>query len=370
MLYRKITTPLLAVLLGLSFSLPNGVCSAEENSSNINERISENSSVSAEVPPFFPSWLKYGWEIIKVGARFVERRINLSGETKVEDGVINLVSPSIHYNYEDVQSEFFFRPYVSKGVRHIDMHAHRTMPLDVFSSIALILQDPNGNTKAQLTANSNQYLFYDPQSNDPEGSWKAQYIHTGGWSWQNYFRVRTTYRATRSLSAGSFCKDCGETSIYYGADNRYFVEREGFSHPSPNLLSNVISFEDLSNQFFDQKGRIVDDLKDYSLGDKITVAGKLVDIGYDDSSDVTSLTFQYFDISLNENSQFVWKFRNNLTKRFALGDDLTFKMSVVPVGSETGKTFESIDYFEEARSISEGVYPDIDKYLIDTKGER
>ena len=130
------------------------------------------------------NWWKIGWIIL---SDYVEKLIDLDGQSEKDSSWAYLVSPSIEYNTGDMGPEVYFRPEVDNSVGSIRMHGHRIIFVDIFTQIALILSDASGDTVSQATTGTNQYMFYTKKAGDSSGTWKAQFVSTETYKWQLYY---------------------------------------------------------------------------------------------------------------------------------------------------------------------------------------
>lgn len=319
---------------------------------------SDSPSVQADAG--WPSWMKYGKFVLRAGLQQLERLIPMDGSTEIRANYILLVSPGISYNTGDYASEFYFSPNVQGGVSYIDMHGHRAIPVDVFSKMALILSNSRGTTVKTITANSNQYLIYDLKKSDPVGTWKAQFISTDKWKWQNYYfmSLGTRSRAATQGAIGSTLHygQGDDNRVYYSSENSATVQRRSGEE-------GVLSVSQLNSQFLDIDGESVDDLKDYSIGDIVRIRDVARKVTYDPDLDRTGFSFDIQTVASDE-SEVQWWFDGDLTSRFAPGDTLMFNFEVVAVGQSTGRSFESLDFFETVFSSDDGASPSIDNYLV------
>ena len=157
-LFRRLVAVTLAIVM--CFCIGTTVFAADttdsENTSNIN-------------------WWEIGWIIL---SDYVEKLIDLDGQSVKDSDWAYLVSPSVEYNTGDMGPEVYFRPQVDNTVGTIRMHGHRIIFVDVYAQLALILSDASDETVSQATTGTNQYMFYTKASGDTSRKWKAQFVST------------------------------------------------------------------------------------------------------------------------------------------------------------------------------------------------
>lgn len=318
------------------------------------------------------SWWQIGWYFVKEAGRFVERQINLDGQSSVGRDSMYLVSPTIDYNNGSVGSEFYFRPNITRGMSTIDMHGHRLFALDIFSRMSLILSNPSGTKIASLNAGTNQYLFYNLKKNDPIGSWKAQYITNSSTTWQNYLRVTSGTRSY-TLQENS---DTPKT-IYYTSNNRILLSSKNTREKINNrqLLNQqqgytkIISLSDLEKEFRDDNNTAIDQLRNYKVGDKILVSSPIDQISYNKQRKASAFTFSLYDgFNSVAKRNITWYFAGDLTKIFKPGDSPVFVFTVEEIGNNNGTIFESLDFFEQTFTLqNQDKYPHIEPFIYQSK---
>lgn len=295
------------------------------------------------------NWWKIGWKVL---TDYVEKLINLDGESVKNSNWAYLVSPSIEFNTGEMGNEVYFKPEVNNSVGTIRMHGHRVIFVDIFSEINLILSDANNDTVSSDVTQTNQYMFYTKKASDPAGNWKAQFVTSKSFKWQCYYAHY--YNANTRTALPEV-----EDGFYFGNNNRVFQFSE---NPSPvTLASNSpLTMTELNNQFINPAdGEAVDYLKDYAPGDEVHFADEIVDIVYSTDENATTI---FFNEKVSGNL-IGWKFNGNLTNEYAIGDTISLNFDVVKIGEYNNIVFESLDYFEEAFAHEEGgEYPDINNY--------
>lgn len=127
------------------------------------------------------------------------------------------------------------------------------------------------------------------------------------------------------------------------------------------VTDKVLTSQDLVNEFQDNKLNMsVNRLKNYNVGDTVYVRDTIADLVYDVDKDTTVMYF-----GQSEDSCFEWPFAGDLRKQFNIGDELTFKFSVVEEYSTNAYTFETLDYFLDSYDLmDEGTAANIDTYLM------
>ena len=170
-LTRKIVALTLSLVMCISFS-------------NTTFAYADNENISSSAEASKVNWWKIGWIIL---SDYVEKLIDLDGQSEKDSSWAYLVSPSIEYNTGDMGPEVYFRPEVDNSVGSIRMHGHRIIFVDIFTQIALILSDASGDTVSQATTGTNQYMFYTKKAGDSSGTWKAQFVSTETYKWQLYY---------------------------------------------------------------------------------------------------------------------------------------------------------------------------------------
>ena len=296
------------------------------------------------------NWWEIGWIIL---SDYVERLINLDGQSVKDNNWAYLVSPSVEYNTGDMGPELYFRPQVNNSVGTIRMHGHRVIFVDIFSQLALILSDASGDTVSQATTGTNQYMFYTKSSSDVSGRWKAQFISTQTYKWQLYYAHY--YNANSSATLPLV-----EDNFYFGSNNRVYQFSDNNWVNARTVAPDVLNMTQLNDQFMNlADGMTVDYLKDFSAGDAITFSDTIVDIVYNNTENAT--TFYFMENTSGE--KIGWKFDGNLTDEYSSGDVLSLQFEVLNVAKYQDITFESLDYFEAAYSHEPGKpYPNILDY--------
>ena len=127
-LTRKIVALTLSLVMCISFS-------------NTTFAYADNENISSSAEASKVNWWKIGWIIL---SDYVEKLIDLDGQSEKDSSWAYLVSPSIEYNTGDMGPEVYFRPEVDNSVGSIRMHGHRIIFVDIFTQIALILSDASG----------------------------------------------------------------------------------------------------------------------------------------------------------------------------------------------------------------------------------
>lgn len=145
-LTRKIVALTLSLVMCISFS-------------NTTFAYADNENISSSAEASKVNWWKIGWIIL---SDYVEKLIDLDGQSEKDSSWAYLVSPSIEYNTGDMGPEVYFRPEVDNSVGSIRMHGHRIIFVDIFTQIALILSDASGDTVSQATTGP----FYSGQRNN------------------------------------------------------------------------------------------------------------------------------------------------------------------------------------------------------------
>ena len=122
-LTRKIVALTLSLVMCISFS-------------NTTFAYADNENISSSAEASKVNWWKIGWIIL---SDYVEKLIDLDGQSEKDSSWAYLVSPSIEYNTGDMGPEVYFRPEVDNSVGSIRMHGHRIIFVDIFTQIALFL---------------------------------------------------------------------------------------------------------------------------------------------------------------------------------------------------------------------------------------
>lgn len=248
------------------------------------------------------------------------------------------------------------------------MHAHRTIFVDVFAKMNLILSDANNRTVKSAVTSTNQYMFYDKLYSDANGHWKAQFVSNETYKWQCYYAHYFKDGTTRTYSINNNSqKPTEEDGFYFAPNNRVFQFSENSIQSSKaQVLSNTakiqsnLSLTALNNQFINPSdGKQVDYLKDFVVGDTLNFVDNIVDIKY--NTDENSTSFFFYENTSDTNIE--WKFNGDLTNEYCVGDYLNLKFNVVKTGEFNGVEFESLDYFEEALNHESGQeFPNIVNY--------
>ncbi|MBO7328298.1 MAG: hypothetical protein J6W00_05960 [Lentisphaeria bacterium] len=221
-LFRRLVAVTLAMVM--CFSIGTTAFAADttdsENASNIN-------------------WWEIGWIIL---SDYVERLIDLDGQSVKDSNWAYLVSPSVEYNTGEMGPELYFRPQVDNTVGTIRMHGHRIIFVDIFAQLALILSDASGETVSQATTGTNQYMFYTKASGDVSGKWKAQFISTETYKWQLYYAHYYNANTRTSLPAV-------EENFYFGNNNRVYQFSNAVSKNSRTTAPTVLDITQLKQRF-------------------------------------------------------------------------------------------------------------------------
>lgn len=323
-LTRKIVALTLSLVMCISFS-------------NTTFAYADNENISSSAEASKVNWWKIGWIIL---SDYVEKLIDLDGQSEKDSSWAYLVSPSIEYNTGDMGPEVYFRPEVDNSVGSIRMHGHRIIFVDIFTQIALILSDASGDTVSQATTGTNQYMFYTKKAGDSSGTWKAQFVSTETYKWQLYYAHYYNANARSSVPMT-------EDGFYFGDNNRVYQFSVAESYRLNSLPPEVVDMTQLNAQFINPAdGKTVDYLKDFNAGDQVHFSDIIIDISYDATEDAT--TFYFTEDTYEENIG--WKFAGNLLDQYSAGDVLNLTFDVLNVGNYQGITFESLDYFEAAYS--------------------
>ena len=333
-LTRKIVALTLSLVMCISFS-------------NTTFAYADNENISSSAEASKVNWWKIGWIIL---SDYVEKLIDLDGQSEKDSSWAYLVSPSIEYNTGDMGPEVYFRPEVDNSVGSIRMHGHRIIFVDIFTQIALILSDASGDTVSQATTGTNQYMFYTKKAGDSSGTWKAQFVSTETYKWQLYYAHYYNANARSSVPMT-------EDGFYFGDNNRVYQFSVAESYRLNSLPPEVVDMTQLNAQFINPAdGKTVDYLKDFNAGDQVHFSDIIIDISYDATEDAT--TFYFTEDTYEENIG--WKFAGNLLDQYSAGDVLNLTFDVLNVGNYQGITFESLDYFEAAYAHNNGAaYPNI-----------
>ena len=336
-LTRKIVALTLSLVMCISFS-------------NTTFAYADNENISSSAEASKVNWWKIGWIIL---SDYVEKLIDLDGQSEKDSSWAYLVSPSIEYNTGDMGPEVYFRPEVDNSVGSIRMHGHRIIFVDIFTQIALILSDASGDTVSQATTGTNQYMFYTKKAGDSSGTWKAQFVSTETYKWQLYYAHYYNANARSSVPMT-------EDGFYFGDNNRVYQFSVAESYRLNSLPPEVVDMTQLNAQFINPAdGKTVDYLKDFNAGDQVHFSDIIIDISYDATEDAT--TFYFTEDTYEENIG--WKFAGNLLDQYSAGDVLNLTFDVLNVGNYQGITFESLDNFEAAYAHNNGAaYPNIQDY--------
>lgn len=338
----KLFRRLVAVTLAMVMCFSIGTTAFAASTSDVNTTDSEKASNI--------NWWEIGWIIL---SDYVEKLIDLDGQSIKDSDWAYLVSPSVEYNTGDMGPEVYFRPQVDNTVGTIRMHGHRIIFVDVFAQLALILSDASGETVSQATTGTNQYMFYTKASGDVSGKWKAQFISTETYKWQLYYAHYYNANTRAALPAV-------EENFYFGNNNRVYQFSNIASNTSRTVVPTVLNITQLNDQFINPSdGKTVDYLKDFNAGDTVNFSDTIVEISYNAAENAT--TFYFTEGTSGENIG--WKFAGDLTNEYTIGDNLSLKFDVLNVATYQGITFESLDYFEAAYSHKVGTpYPNINDY--------
>ena len=298
-LFRRLVAVTLAIVM--CFCIGTTVFAADttdsENTSNIN-------------------WWEIGWIIL---SDYVEKLIDLDGQSVKDSDWAYLVSPSVEYNTGDMGPEVYFRPQVDNTVGTIRMHGHRIIFVDVYAQLALILSDASDETVSQATTGTNQYMFYTKASGDTSRKWKAQFVSTETYKWQLYYAHYYNANTRTSLPAV-------EENFYFGNNNRVYQFSNNVSNNSRTIIPSVLDITQLNNQFITPAdGKTVDYLKDFNAGDTVCFSDTIVNIYYNVAENAT--TFYFTEDTSGENIG--WKFAGDLTNEYTIGDILNLKVNKI-----------------------------------------
>lgn len=101
-LTRKIVALTLSLVMCISFS-------------NTTFAYADNENISSSAEASKVNWWKIGWIIL---SDYVEKLIDLDGQSEKDSSWAYLVSPSIEYNTGDMGPEVYFRPEVDSSLLH------------------------------------------------------------------------------------------------------------------------------------------------------------------------------------------------------------------------------------------------------------
>ena len=135
-LTRKIVALTLSLVMCISFS-------------NTTFAYADNENISSSAEASKVNWWKIGWIIL---SDYVEKLIDLDGQSEKDSSWAYLVSPSIEYNTGDMGPEVYFRPEVDNSVGSIRMHGHRIIFATVYK----------GNIIKNLIMDCQSYTKYRP----------------------------------------------------------------------------------------------------------------------------------------------------------------------------------------------------------------
>lgn len=107
--------------------------------SNTTFAYADNENISSSAEASKVNWWKIGWIIL---SDYVEKLIDLDGQSEKDSSWAYLVSPSIEYNTGDMGPEVYFRPEVDNSVGSIRMHGHRIIFVDILHRLHSSCQMP------------------------------------------------------------------------------------------------------------------------------------------------------------------------------------------------------------------------------------
>lgn len=287
----------------------------------------------------------------------------------------------------------------------LDVFAQTNVTNWLTGKITIFIEDTNGNEVYGGIVGHNQHIFtsYDL----PLGTYTIYYVDSTGhkwdcWIYRHDFRSSASSSAISETESNSMMPDnCISPSDDLGTlwrnatsinpnmvynpvtQKSYIIPLEdGFGTLRSNALSfnldtnnyigsisdftttvtdNVLTSQDLVNEFQDNKLNMsVNRLKNYNVGDTVYVRDTIADLVYNVDKDITVMYF-----GQSEDSCFEWPFAGDLRKQFNIGDELTFKFSVVEEYSTNAYTFETLDYFLDSYDLMDkGTAANIDTYLM------
>lgn len=360
---KKVISFILVLAMCTSLYVPAYATSAtttEKIEAKIEENIENSTSIRI-------NWWTIGFKLVKVVTGLVvqwyEETVDLDPISEYNSNYVYLVSPDYDFNTGSDGNEFYFKPEVNDDVYFFRMHGHRVVAVDIFSKLNLILSDSNNDSVSTDVTTTNEYMFYDRAASDPSGVWKAQFISSDSYKWQLYYAHYYDTGETAALTNVEQYND--ELGFYYGPNSRVF---HYISADYPAVVLNSINentlplnMTNLNNQFIDlTTGATVDYLRDYNVGDALAFSDTIVNLEYNEESDSTTFYFE----EENSDELIGWKFRGNYTTDYSAGDVLSLNFLVVNVGEYNDYVFESLDYFEEVRSMdTDSDLPYLNEYL-------
>ncbi len=307
------------------------------------------------------TWMRYGWKVVlNALGKFIESRISLSGDTYQGSNYVQLVSPDIEFldDTNGVTKSFRFKPEVDESIYKIRMYGHRVIAVDIFSKLGIALFEDSTNVPVhEDVVTTHEFSTYEPTGSENFGSWVAEYTSTDNVEWQLFYVHFWDGAQDSSDKTAVQLQD--SPGVYFGPNNRvfYYTENAAEGHlPASFSTQRFLNMTALNNQFLDENGRSVDNLRDYSIGDTVLFSDEIQSMTYDSENDITAFFFQVGE------EMIPWKFAGDYRNIFSPGDMLTLHFNVVKIGEFENHLFESLDYFE-AVYASQETPPSLAEYL-------
>ena len=218
-------------------------------------------------------------------------------------------------------------------------------------AIVITLLNPKNDVVYSKNCDHNQRMTYNSKA--PYGTYTILFTDNEKRKWDCYFQL-TDYNVSRSVTS-AYDKDGNIVGDVYRAENgkNYMFASE--AHANSLEPKSVISFSELGKQNFDEElGTYVYDLKDYKIGDRVIIQDEIQGIEYDELKDNTKFTFVYGD------SEITWMFKGDLTHQYYKGQKIKFNLKVVPE-IEGNDDFEVLDIIKEVEETRTA--PSIEKYV-------
>lgn len=229
----------------------------------------------------------------------------------------------------------------------------QTDPLHVLTdAVEIRLNYPNGHAAIYKNASHNQRIDYKPST---FGTYVLQFSDVDGLKWDCYYTLYDfDITGSRSVAYNSVGDSLGDVFRSENGNNYIYPS---VAHDISSMSSkSYMTLNDVRLQMFDDElGTYVYDFKDYQIGDDILVKESITGLSYDATSDSTILTFAYDDSELS------WPFKGNITEKYNIGDQITFKFKVVEE-TDDNSFFETLDILKEYQNDR---YPNIMDYLVE-----
>ncbi|WP_391209573.1 hypothetical protein [Psychrobacillus sp. L4] len=153
------------------------------------------------------------------------------------------------------------------------------------------------------------------------------------------------------------------TSISRGSqeiigDEEYKFVRVSANHKNKVGEKHPMTFWELDDLLFDEENRsYVQDYGGYEIGDKIAIQDKVMQVKYDETTNLTTLRFEN-DIKSGNKYHFFLHFKGDARSKVKQGEVITLYFTVVPYLDCFD--YETLDYF---KLLLKDEYPEIEAYL-------